>query len=184
MDFELVRASAVDAAVIQNLLQLYTHDFSEHWAGTLKGELGPDGRFPAYPLDAYWQRAGWRAFLIKVHDAPAGFALLTDEARSSQPVAHTFAEFFVVRKHRRQGLGRLAARRLICSGIGQWEVAVARKNLPALAFWRRTIADCHTAENLHELDLRSAAWDGPVIRFGMPDPGPGATPSPARGGPQ
>ena len=172
MGFELVRATAADAGVIQNLLQLYTHDFSEHWAGTVKGELGPDGRFPAYPLDAYWQRAQWRAFLLKVDDAPAGFALLTDQARSSMPVAHTFAELFVVRKHRRQGLGRLAAGRLIRGATGPWEVAVARKNLPALAFWRRTIADCPTAEHLVELDLRTAAWDGPVLRFTIPDPGP------------
>lgn len=165
MGLELVRAAASDAAAIQNLLQLYTHDFSEHWAGTLKGELGPDGRFPDYPLDAYWQRAGWRAFLITVDDAPAGFALLTDESRSSRPVAHTFAEFFVVRKHRGQGLGRLAARQLILANIGQWEVAVARKNRAALAFWRRTIADCPGVEGPHELDLRGETWDGPVIRF-------------------
>ena len=31
---------------IANLFQLYVHDFSEQWAGTDRGELQEDGRFP------------------------------------------------------------------------------------------------------------------------------------------
>lgn len=165
MDFQLLKASPADAVTLQNLLQLYTHDFSEFWAGTDKGELGPDGRFAADPLDAYWERPNWRAWLFQADGAPAGFALVNDETHSSRPADHSVAEFFVVRKHRGGGLGRLAAQRLFAGAAGQWEVAVARKNLPALAFWRRVISGCPAADDIAELDLRGPDWDGPVIRF-------------------
>ena len=38
------------------LFQLYTHDFSDYWAGTDRGELqAKTGGSPAYPyLDSYW----------------------------------------------------------------------------------------------------------------------------------
>ena len=49
------------------LFQLYTHDFSDHWVGTDRGELGEDGRFPDYPhLDSYWTDPRRAAYLIRV----------------------------------------------------------------------------------------------------------------------
>lgn len=51
------------------------------------------------------------------------------------------AEFFVVRKHRRSGVGFQAVRQLIGARPGQWEIAVVRANVGALAFWRRVAAE-------------------------------------------
>ncbi|HEY3694883.1 MAG TPA: acetyltransferase, partial [Phenylobacterium sp.] len=39
---------------VENLFQLYVHDFADFWV-TRQIELGEDGRFPPYPpLAAYW----------------------------------------------------------------------------------------------------------------------------------
>ncbi len=165
MELRLARASSADAATLQNLLQLYTHDFSEFWAGTAAGDLGPDGRFEDYPLEAYWRTPGWRAWLFEADGALAGFALVNDQANSRQLADHSMAEFFVARKYRRLGLGRLAAHRLFGDAPGQWEVAVIRKNLTAQGFWRRTVAECPAAREVTELDLDDAHWNGPVLRF-------------------
>ncbi len=43
-----------DTRIIQNLIQLYTHDFSEFWGGSERGDLNAEGRFEEYPLDQYW----------------------------------------------------------------------------------------------------------------------------------
>lgn len=48
--------------------------------------------------------------------------------------------FFVLRKNRRCGVGTAAAHAVFARHPGILEFAVARKNVSALAFWRRTIS--------------------------------------------
>jgi predicted acetyltransferase len=151
--------------IIQNLAQLYTHDFSEFWAGTAKGDLRPDGRFAPYPLEQYWTRPRWSAALIWSDDVLAGFVLINDQAHSGQPVNRNVGEFFVLRKHRGLGVGRRAAEAVFSRHAGSWEVAVARRNVRALQFWRKTIGGTAQAADIHELDLNNQNWNGPVLRF-------------------
>lgn len=154
-----------DAETIQNLMQLYTHDFSEYWAGTDNGELGADGRFAPYPLSPYWHRPDWQALLLYQAEALAGFALINDHSHAAQPTDHNLAEFFVLRKYRGVGVGRMAASQLFTNHPGQWEVAVARKNIPAYRFWRKTITSLAIASNIQEIDAHDDGWNGPIIRF-------------------
>jgi predicted acetyltransferase len=72
------------------------------------------------------------------------------------------AEFFVVRKHRRGGVGSAAMAAIVARYPGLWEAAVARRNVQALPFWRRIAAQNAEVE---ELDLDTAAWNGPILRF-------------------
>src|SRR5208337_5516277 len=64
MNVTLTPALRAQEPTIQNMVQLYTHDFSEFWSGTARGDLGSDGRFDSYPLDDYWSRPGWSAAFI------------------------------------------------------------------------------------------------------------------------
>lgn len=164
MSLAIVRAAASDSALLQNLFQLYTHDFSEFWAGSGRGELGADGRYTDYPLAAFFERPGWSAWLLKAGEAPAGFALLNDHIHSGLSARRSMAEFFVARKHRGQGAGRAAAQALIGAEPGSWEIAVARANTGALAFWRKVAGAC-AAGPVEELDIASPEWNGPVLRF-------------------
>lgn len=165
MNLELVSATAADRPAIDNLMQLYIHDFSEHWAGRSDGELLDTGRFPDYPLDKYWSEPGCVPLLLRVDGKLAGFALLNQAGHVGRPVDRNMAEFFVVRKHRRAGLGRMAAHQIFTRYPGQWEVAVARRNVAALAFWRRVIGQHPLAIDIDETDVASATWNGPLIRF-------------------
>lgn len=151
--------------IIQNLLQLYTHDFSEFWAGTEKGDLLPDGRFAAYPLEEYWTRPRWSAALIASNSVLAGFVLTNDQSHSGEPVERNVGEFFVLRKHRGCGVGRLAAREVFTQHPGSWEVAVARRNVRAREFWRHAICEASQASGVQEFDLANDRWNGPVFRF-------------------
>jgi predicted acetyltransferase len=161
----VTQAARPQEPIIQNLAQLYTHDFSEFWADTSKGDLLPDGRFEAYPLGEYWTRPAWSASLIWRDDTLAGFALVNDHAHCDEPVDHSMAEFFILRKHRGRGVGRLAAKIIFSQYPGSWEVAVARKNLQAGSFWRKTINGAAAAKGLYEIDVGNDHWNGPILRF-------------------
>ena len=163
---EIAPARADERDALANMFQLYVHDFSELWAGTPRGELGDDGRFEAYgPLDLYWREADRIPLMLRCEGRPVGFALVNAFAHSGLPVDRSMAEFFVVRKHRRSGAGTEAARTIFNRYPGQWEAAVARRNVGALAFWRRAIGGAPGAEAIEEIDARTSEWDGPILRF-------------------
>jgi predicted acetyltransferase len=165
-DCEMVLATAEQRPALENLFQLYIHDFSEQWADRTEGELEEDGRFSPYPnLEDYWREAGRVPLLVRRNGRLAGFALLNQISHSGDVVDHNIAEFFIVRKHRRSGLGGAAVDAIFQRYPGLWETAVARRNLPALAFWRRVIGNHPSVADLEETDVRSDAWDGWVLRY-------------------
>lgn len=166
-DLVVSRADADAAPIIANLMQLYIHDFSELWFDReAEGELGPDGRYADYPhLDLYWTDPTRQAWLFRIKSLPVGFALVNEIAHSRTPVDHAVAEFFIVRKHRRRGVGLAAAHALFGTAWGVWEAAVVRRNLGALAFWRRAAASYPGVRDLVEEDHDDALWNGAILRF-------------------
>ena len=165
-DLEVIEALPSQAHTIQNLMQLYVHDFSEQWSDMERGELGDDGLFPEYPyLETYWHKNGHIPLLIKRGGHLAGFALINDHSHSGLPVDRNMAEFFIVRKHRRGGVGTAVAHTIFSRYPGQWEAAVARRNVGALGFWRNAIRQHPSARDVEENDVETAEWNGPILRF-------------------
>lgn len=147
---------------IAAMLQLYIHDFSEQWFDQARGELNEDGMFDPYPyLDAYWEEDGCLPFLIRANGKLAGFALINCDWHSGQSADHSMAEFFVVRKYRRAGVGAAAAAHLFKTLPGVWEVAVAERNTRALSFWVRVMAPFSPTR----LEGDGDHWSGPIFRF-------------------
>jgi len=131
-------ASQSDAPVLANLLELYVHDLSPVFGL----ELGPDGRFGYEKLPLYWSQPEQRlAFLVRCAGRLAGFALVTrGSPGSDDPQALDVAEFFIVRRHRRAGVGREAAFLLWDRVPGSWIVRVSEGNQPGCDFWSGTVA--------------------------------------------
>jgi len=139
-------AGRSEAERLGQLVELYLHDLSE----TFPMEVGEDGRFGYPQLPSYWTEPDRRfPFLIRNHGRVAGFALVTQGSPASdEPHVHDVAEFFVLRRARRSGVGRAAAFALWDAFPGRWIVRVAEANRAGMAFWPPTIAEyCGGAES-------------------------------------
>ncbi len=128
-----------DAAVVGNLLELYSHDLS----ATFSLELGNDGRFGYEWLPFYWSEPDRRfPFLIRLGPLLAGFALVTrGSPMSGDPNVFDVAEFFILRRHRRSGVGRRAAVLLWNTFVGRWIVRVSEDNHHGCHFWASVVRE-------------------------------------------
>jgi predicted acetyltransferase len=126
---EVLEPRLAQKPVVRRLLELYLHDFSEFTDADVDGR----GRFGYPHLDLYWTEPERRPFLFRADGHWAGFALV----RTGTP--HDMAEFFVLRKYRRSGVGVEAARNLFARIPGEWQVRQMTANTGATAFWRRAI---------------------------------------------
>lgn len=136
----LDEATSSDALLLSNLLELYIHDLSDVFPGI---ELGADGRFGYDKLPLYWSERDRRfAFVIRCGGRIAGFVLATrGSPAADDPEFLDVAEFFVLRRHRRSGVGHRAAVLLWQRIPGKWTVRVSEGNGGALAFWRGVVAE-------------------------------------------
>jgi predicted acetyltransferase len=122
--------------VIANLFELYAYDLSQ----IFDLHIGPDGRYGYPSLPLYWKEASRFPLLIKVDGYLAGFALVS---RGSLISGHRdiwdMAEFFVLKKYRRMGVGATATHDIWRRFSGRWEVRVVETNRPAQMFWQAAI---------------------------------------------
>ena len=165
MQIELAGATLGDRPVLENLLNLYAHDFSE----ILGNAPGPDGRYVYEHLDSFLQDADRFPFFIRTDGLLAGFALVSrGSAISGDPQVWDMTEFFVVRGLRRRGLGGAAASAAFRRFPGAWEVRVMDRNPGAVPFWTRAVS-LHTDGRFDAHPWRSEtgeAWN--VFRFSQP----------------
>jgi predicted acetyltransferase len=125
----VVPATIDDKPTVLELLQLYMYDFSEFQGW----DLADRGRYEHRSFDNWWTDADRHPFLIRADGRLAGMAMVQAGA------PHDMAEFFVLRKYRRDGVGSRAARTVFAMFPGEWQVRQIAANTGATAFWRRII---------------------------------------------
>lgn len=161
MNAQVAAAGPDDRERLEALLQLYVYDLSE----ALAIDVADDGRFRTPPIDAYWTDPRRHPFLIRIDDTLTGFALVQQRSRlTGDEGVCDMAEFFVLRRYRRHGVGERAAAWLFDRFPGPWEVRERAENQPAIAFWRRAIGR-YTGGQFEEIVVDDERWRGPVQRF-------------------
>ena len=161
MNIELVPVERKNAAVVSNLFELYTHDFSEF----LALDVGEDGRFGLAQASDCWDDPASTALFIKADRKLAGFAIVHHGSRvTDAPDVMDVAEFFVLRRWRRLGVGTLAAHAMFRRDLGTWEVRVREGNPAALGFWPHAIRSFTGRDCRGEL-LRAKEANWQVFRF-------------------
>ena len=116
------------------MMELYFHDLSAFE----DIEIDEHGLFGYKYLDPYWTDDNRHPFLVRVEGKLAGFVLVNQ---------HTFlpgseyaiAEFFILRKYRRQRIGKTVACRIFDMFVGQWESHQTIENKIAQQFWRKVV---------------------------------------------
>jgi predicted acetyltransferase len=169
---DVALAAPHERTALDNMFQLYVHDFSEQWADRPGwGEFDENGLFGPYPdMESYWREPDRIPLLLRKGGRLVGFALLDTGSHTGAELDRNMAEFFIARKYRRGGVGTAAVHAIFDRFPGRWEAAVARRNVGALAFWRRAVASHPQLEWLKEADVDSPAWNGPVLVFKIREP--------------
>jgi predicted acetyltransferase len=110
---------------------------------------------------------------VKVDGEIAGLVLIMKGSRiSGDPQIWDVAEFFIVRRHRRRGIGAAAAAEVWRCLPGAWEVRVLEGNLPARAFWKSAIGSFTDAWREEVIpDVQQKTWR--VFSFQSPVSGSG-----------
>jgi len=137
-DVVLEPATPAQKPLIENLVELYVHDLSD----AFELNIGENGRFGYESLPLYWSEPEIRfPFLIREGDHVAGFVLVMRVGEHWD-----IAEFFVLRRHRRNGVGREAAFQTWSRFRGPWSVRVLIRNEGALQFWSAIIEEYTNGE--------------------------------------
>ncbi|MFI4987336.1 MAG: GNAT family N-acetyltransferase [Alphaproteobacteria bacterium] len=162
---EIVAAAAGERIVVERLMQLYHYDFSEFAAPDgPHGELDERGIFPYSHLEGYWSGGCCEALLIRRRGRLAGCVLLNEWSLSGRRVDRVMAEFFVMRKYRRLGVGTRVARTVLGARPGLWEIGIAHYNKPAEAFWRSVVSSFPDTDS-ETLRGDGQRWSGPILRL-------------------
>ena len=105
-------------------------------------EMNDDALFDYPWFDAYFTEAEREAYFIRENgsDRLLGFAMV----RAHEDGRHSIAEFMVIPKYRRRGVGSQAAKACFALHNGLWEVKPAYGSEQAKRFWQKVISQ--TAE--------------------------------------
>lgn len=156
-----VDLAAITDEALRNLAQLYQYDFAQF----IPAMVDDTGRFTMISIDAYLDERSERV-AIRADGDLAGFAICShgEAFRDQHEQVWWMDEFFVMRQHRRRGVGAGAATMLFDRFPGSWEVGQVRENAPAQAFWRQVIGR-YTDGAFDEIDMDDDRWVGPVQCF-------------------
>jgi predicted acetyltransferase len=131
MRIELLPASPDQQPILANLLELYAHDFSEFY----DVHIGDDGKFGYASLPLYWSEPERHPFLVQLDGKWAGFALVKRTENTWD-----MAEFFILRRYRRLGIGTQVAHLVFRRFPGCWKVRVMEANASGQRFWAEAVS--------------------------------------------
>ena len=158
MDVDIQEVSIEDKSILRNLMELCQHDYSE-----FNGEdVGEYGLFGYKYLDHYWTEPDRHPFIVRVSGRLAGFALVRVNYLHNNELINSIAEFFIMRKYRRQGIGQIVAHRIFDMFQGKWRVRQEGENLPAQIFWSKVVSR-YTGGRFRE--VQDDNWKGTIQEF-------------------
>jgi predicted acetyltransferase len=140
MNVELKQVAIDEKEILKNLLEKYNYEFSQ-WD---KRDVNKLGLYGYKYLDYYWAEDKRWAYFILVDGNLAGFAMVTDLPEvDDRDTDFQMAEFFVMHKYRRKGVGKQAFFKVLDIHKGRWQLKRHPANLASVHFWNKVI-DAYT----------------------------------------
>lgn len=155
----LVPAKLTDYPTVQNLARFYVYEMSGECGLKSSDWACPtDGLYESFDFKHYFTESNRKAYIVKVDEEIAGFALLyqTDVESNAR---WNIGEFFILARFQRCGIGQLAAQQIWQYHPGIWEVTVIPENQRALQFWRKVIKSTVNSNFVEETKLKEGRAD-------------------------
>lgn len=152
---ELITATLKDYSVVQNLARFYAYDMSRYCSQAYEGwEFPENGLYECADFKKYLAGKGKHAYLVRINSELAGFVFV-NQLEIMPEVNWNMAEFYIVAKFQRSGIGAKIAKEVFTRFKGEWSVGVIPQNTRALLFWRKVIAE-YTDNCFDEIEKNSA----------------------------
>ena len=161
MNVELVEVNETEKSVLRQIMELYAYDFSEFDGA----DVNEHGLYGYTYFDYYWTEESRHPFFIRVDGKLAGFVLINEYCYVvKEPGTKSIAEFFVMRKYRRKGIGKTVAFQIFDRFPGKWEVIQHGENEPSKIFWEEIIRE-YTRGKYKQTDAKTEWWEGRALIF-------------------
>jgi predicted acetyltransferase len=133
---ELRKVTYDEKEILRNLMEKYNYEFSQYDLD----DVNQLGLYGYKNFDPYWTDENRHPFFIVVDGKLAGFVLVnTHHTADGELAEHSIAEFFVMYKYRRMGIGRFAAFSAFDMFPGRWQLKRHPKNITSVHFWDRVV---------------------------------------------
>ncbi len=157
---ELIPAPLTDYPVIQNMGRFYVYDMSEYLSRDKDWAIPEDGLYECINLKKYWETDDAYPFLIRYKNELVGFVII-DKKGSESTIDFNMAQFFILKKFTKKGIGCYVAKHCFDKFPGIWEVMVIPGNEGAYRFWRSIIKK-YTANNFIEYTREVAHFNDSI----------------------
>jgi len=138
MNIELIPVRLEDREILSNLLEKYDYEFSQYD----NRDVNKLGLFGYKYLDCYWIEENRWAFFILANEKLAGFAMVNNFPEAEdKSTDYCMAEFFVMYKYRRYGVGKYAAMKIFDMFRGKWQLKRHPKNIASVHFWNKVVGE-------------------------------------------
>ncbi|MBN1261003.1 MAG: GNAT family N-acetyltransferase [Anaerolineae bacterium] len=161
MDVVIERVTEEDRSVLEQLMELYAYDFSEFDGA----DVNTHGLYGYRYLGHYWTEPDRHPFFVRVAGKLAGFVLVSGFCYLQKGAdIRSISEFFILRKYRRQGIGRQVAFQIFDMLPGKWEVVQMGTNAPSKLFWEEVVA-AYAGGRYEKHGVTTEEWDGQALLF-------------------
>lgn len=136
MNVKLKLVQLEEREILSNLLEKYDYEFSQYD----NRDVNKLGLYGYQYLDYYWTEKNRWAYFILVDENLAGFVMINDFPEvDDRETDFQMAEFFVMYKYRRKGVGLQAVYKVLDMHRGRWQLKRHPKNLSSVYFWNKVI---------------------------------------------
>ncbi len=140
---QLERVNEENRQALWNLLQYMLFETSPSGNNV----ANTDGSFNYKYFDNYFTDPDRNAYLVKSETGELMGFVMINQYLQKVTTGHFIAEFLVLPRFRRKGVGREVARRCFAMHPGNWEVSPADGSESAYWFWKTVINDVTGEDN-------------------------------------
>jgi predicted acetyltransferase len=135
MNIEINAVQKHEVETLRNLLEKYDYEFSQYDGR----DINNAGLYEYDSLDSYWSEEKKHAYFIKVDNKLAGLVMVNDQRDIEIETDYSMAEFFVIYKYRKSGVGARAAAQIFNTHRGKWQINYHPKNIASKRFWNKVV---------------------------------------------